>query len=347
MPQTPREIVTRCLKFERPERTPRDLWLLPWAGTRYPDTVQKIEAIFPNDIVRPDYFYPPSPRVQGDPYKIGYFTDEWGCQFRNIQDGVIGEVETPQLSDITDWKLVKPPYDQLPTTLQPARDQIRRYYESTDRFVIANCCPRPWERYQFVRGTENAMIDVMTQEPGVEELLQTIHDFYVKELEFWARMDVDALMFMDDWGAQNQLLIPPRIWRDLFKPLYKDYCDIAHSQGKFIFMHSDGFISEIYEDLVEIGVDALNSQLFCMDMTDLSRRVKGKITFWGEIDRQHVLPSANPQDGRDAVREVAKLLYDPNGGLIAEFEFGAGANPETALAIFDEWQKIDLENQGR
>lgn len=347
MPQTPREIVTRCLKFERPERTPRDLWLLPWAGDRYPETVHKIEELYPNDFARPDYLYPPFPRVKGDPYKAGYYTDEWACVFKNIQDGVIGEVETPQILDIADWKKVKPPYEQLPENPQPAKEQIRRFYESTDKFVLANCCPRPWERYQFLRGSENAMIDMMMPEEGGGDLLKAIHEFYMKELEFWVQTDVDAVMFMDDWGTQNQLLIPPRIWRELFRPLYKDYCDIVHAHGKFIFMHSDGHISEIYEDLVEVGVDAVNSQLFCMDMADLRQRVKGKITFWGEIDRQHVLPSTNPEDGREAVREVAKHLYDPSGGVIAQFEFGAGANPETALVIFDEWMKIDIENRNR
>jgi len=75
-------------------------------------------------------------------------------------------------------------------------------------------------------------------------------------------------------------------------------------------------------------------------MAELSRIAKGKITFWGEIDRQRVLTSDNPADGRQAVREVARHLYDPAGGIIAQFEFGAGANPETALVIFDEWEKV-------
>jgi len=105
-------------------------------------------------------------------------------------------------------------------------------------------------------------------------------------------------------------------------------------------MHSDGHIESIYPDLIETGVNALNSQLFCMDMEKLSNQYKGKITFWGEIDRQHVLPSPNPETGRQAVREVAKHLYDPKGGLIAQFEFGPGANPATAMAILDEWERV-------
>ena len=105
------------------------------------------------------------------------------------------------------------------------------------------------------------------------------------------------------------------------------------------------FGAEVYDDLIEVGVDAVNSQLFCMDMADLEKRAKGKITFWGEIDRQHVLPDPDPQAARDAVRKVAQYLYDPSGGMIAQFEFGPGANPECALAIFDEWAKVEAENR--
>jgi len=184
------------------------------------------------------------------------------------------------------------------------------------------------------------MIDVMEQETDLYHLLALIHEFSMKELEFWVTTDVDYVMFMDDWGSQQQLLIPPTIWRSLFKPLYRDYCDIARAHGKFVFMHSDGMIVEIYDDLIEIGVSAINSQLFCMDIVDLSRRAKGRITFWGEIDRQHVLCSDDPQAGRMAVRQVAESLYDPRGGLIAQFELGPGGNPVVAEAIFDEWEQV-------
>lgn len=341
--QTPREIVTRCLEFDYPERLPRDLWVLPWATSHHPEAVAELERRFPPDIVTVDYTYTPNERMKGDPYKQGIYIDEWGCVFENIQDGIIGEIKDPILKDISDWKRLKLPYEQLPKNGSEAYDTIRRYYENTDKFVKANCCPRPWERYQFLRGTENAMMDIMMPDEGARDLLKCIHDFYLAEMEFWVKTDVDAVMFMDDWGAQNQLLVPPRVWNELFKPLYKDYCDLAHAHDKYIFMHSDGHISEIYEPLIDVGVNAVNSQLFCMDMADLEKRAKGKITFWGEIDRQHILPSENPEDGRNGVRKVASHLYDASGGIIAQFEFGAGANPETAIAIFEEWKEVEKQ----
>ena len=337
---TSRERVRRCLRFEHPDRMPRELWYLPWAESHYPGTVRELNARFPGDFGGPANVYRPSPRVQGDAYVIGSHTDEWGCVFTSIQAGLIGEVRQPLLPEAGDWKQLKPPYETLPQDPAAARDAVNRSCAATERFVRASCCPRPWERYQFIRTTHRAMLDVMEPEEGFRDLLRVIHEFHLKELEFWVTTDVDGIMFMDDWGSQKQLLIPPRLWREHFKPLYREYCALAHAHGKPVFMHSDGCIQEVYADLVEVGVDALNSQLFCMDMADLARRAKGRITFWGEIDRQHVLPSPDPEAGRRAVREVARHFYDPRGGVIAQFEFGAGANPATALAIMEEWEAV-------
>jgi len=340
---TSRERIIKTLLFETPDRMPISIWLLPYAVTHHPETVKQIQREFPDDMTGANGHYNPSPRIKGDPYTIGAYTDEWGCVFDNIQSGAIGEVRKPLLENLDDWQtLVKPPYETLPSggARQIAIDKVNRQVAETTKFVTSGCCPRPWERYQFLRGTENAFIDVMDPDDSrVRGVIKTIHDFYLKELEFWIRTDVQSLNFMDDWGSQTQLLIPPPLWRELFKPLYQDYCDLARSSGKFSFMHSDGCIAAIYPDLVEIGVNALNSQVFCMDRKRLASIAKGRLAFWGEIDRQHVLTSPDPEVGRAAVRDYLQHFYDPRGGLFVQFEFGLGANPATVLAVLDEFRR--------
>ena len=327
------------MTFQNPERIPRDMWLLPWAADRYPEEAAKLQRLYPSDFCFAEFYYPASNKVKGDRYKIGVCTDEWGCNFVNIQDGVIGEVRKPIIEDIANYNMVAPPYDQLEFDHDAAYNTIKQLYNSTDKFMFANINPRPWERYQFLRGTENALMDVLMPDLGFKYLLGKINDFYLKEMEFWAASQVDAIRFMDDWGAQDRLLIDPAMWREFFKPIYKEYCEIAHANDKFIFMHTDGYVFDILEDLIEVGIDALNSQLFCMDIAEIGRRFKGKTTFWGEIDRQEVLTSSDPEDGRRAVRKVMEHLHQPSGGIIAQFEFGAGTNPATALAVIEEWEK--------
>jgi uroporphyrinogen decarboxylase len=347
--QSARERVTRCLTFTHPDRIPREMWLLPWTRDRYPSQISDILESYPSDFDDAPNVYRPSPRVRGNLFGVGEYVDEWGCRISNIEAGLEGEVRNPTLSDIREWRSVRPPYETLPEDLSAARDVVNRHCASTAAYVRTSdynwgrACPTPWERWQYLRGAQNALMDIMDVDADVRGLLKLIHDFYLFELEFWVSTDVDAVRLGDDWGSQTQLLIPPTVWRELFKPLYRDYCDLAHSHGKSVFFHSDGHITEIYDDLIEIGVDALNSQLFCMDLQDLARRAKGRITFWGEIDRQHVLPSTDPQVGRDAVREVARHLYEPAGGIIAQLSLGPGGNPAVAKAVFAEWEVVGRE----
>ena len=155
----------------------------------------------------------------------------------------------------------------------------------------------------------------------------------------WCSSNVDGIVFMDDWGANSSLLINPKTWRELFKPLYQEYVDLIHAAGKFAFFHSDGCIQSIYPNLVEIGIDAVNSQLFTMDIDELARLYKGKITFWGEIDRQHILPFGTPDEVRAAVRRVRAALDDGSGGVIAQCEWGKDNPAENVRAVYQAWME--------
>lgn len=151
-------------------------------------------------------------------------------------------------------------------------------------------------------------------------ILEKVHDFNCRMLNVWCKTNADGLFAMDDWGAQRSLLINPSIWKELFKPMYRDYSDIAHKYGKKLFFHSDGNTLDIIPELINIGFDAVNLQIFCIGIENIAQ-FKGKITFWGEIDRQHILPHGTHEQVDAAVRSVYETLW-ANGGAIAQCEFG-------------------------
>jgi len=201
---TPREIVRKTLDFDRPPRIPRQLWTLPWASARYPKELKEIETRFPADICgAPWSLKTPLPTV-GNPYQAGEYVDEWGCTFTNIQAGVIGEIKRPLIADWQDLAKLRAPVELLTVD----RAAVNAFCRGTDRWVTAGCCPRPWERLQFLRGTENAMMDVAAEEPKMLELLQRLHEFFLQKLELWAHTDVDSLMMMDDWAGNGRCLFP-------------------------------------------------------------------------------------------------------------------------------------------
>jgi len=329
---TSRGLVLDSLEFRSPERVPRQLWTLPWAGLNWPAELAAIRERYPDDIVTCPGFLREPLRTSGLEYEPGIFIDEWGCRFENRQAGIIGQVKVPALRDWAGLDRVRVPTERLTVDLGRVDDFCGR----SRAFVLAKTWSRPFELLQFLRGPENLYIDLAERPAGLDRLLEKIHAFYLEEMELWAGTEVDALVFADDWGGQDSLLVSPALWREMFKPLYRDYVGIAHRHGKYAFMHSDGHIAAILPDLVEIGLDALNAQLFTMDIAEIGRRFAGQLTFWGEIDRQRLLPYGTPAEIAAAVRTVRRAVWR-RGGAIAQCEFGIGARPENVAAVFEAW----------
>jgi len=330
-----RERVIATLKFQHPDRVPFDLWALPYISLFRKRELETLQAKYPSDIGRPELS--PAGGAEDELLKYsrpGMYVDEWGSTWDVAEPGVIGEVKHPALADWSALARFQPPWDLI-----RKRDSghANRFCERTDKFMLSSVCARPFERLQFLRGTESVFMDLAYDTPELRQTLAMVHEFYALDVSWWAKTNVDGVFLMDDWGTNQALLINPDMWRAIFKPLYREYCEIIHKAGKFVFFHSDGNIEAIYPDLVEIGVDALNSQLFCMDIEELGRRHRGKITFWGEIDRQHVLPFGTPEDVRKAVRRIRQSLWDPRGGVIAQCEWGKDNSRENISTVFDAW----------
>lgn len=329
-----RELVTRTLRFDAPDRVPRQLWLLPWAELNHPQAVARVRERYADDVVSSPLFLTEPLRVQGGRHAVGTYVDEWGCVFENVIEGIIGEVKEPILADWSNLERLRAPRERLTVD----RDEVNRFCAATDAFVLSGVFPRPFEQLQFLRGTENLLCDLLERPGELDALMRILHEFYLEELEVWASTDVDGLMFMDDWGSQASLLISPRLWRSMFRPLYEEFFRIAKARSKFIFFHSDGYILDILEDFVELGVDAINSQIFLHGLEEVGSRFAGRITLWGDFDRQHLLPKGTPDEIRDAARAMREHLWR-DGGLIAQCEFGPGAQPENVEAFLASWEK--------
>jgi uroporphyrinogen decarboxylase len=81
-----------------------------------------------------------------------------------------------------------------------------------------------------------------------------------------------------------------------------------------------------------------------MGAAELGHRFRGRLTFWGEIDRQEILPFGSAADVRRAVGEMREHLY-AGGGVIAQCEFGPGANPANVFEVFRTWAALDEGQQ--
>ncbi len=172
-----------------------------------------------------------------------------------------------------------------------------------------------FERAWTMRGMENLMIDFIEHEDFVRELLHTIADFNIKQIKRALTYDIDAVHFGDDWGQQHGLLMGPTIWRKFIKPELARMYAVAREAGKYVTIHSCGDVDELFDDLIEIGLNCFNPfQPEVMDVDNLFRKFRGQLAFHGGLSTQKTLPYGSAEDVRAETQHLLELGAD--GGYI-------------------------------
>ncbi len=133
-----------------------------------------------------------------------------------------------------------------------------------------------------------------------------------------AREYCDFLWIGDDFSSEKTLILSPESWRRIFKPALAKQVRAARDAGFYVMMHSCGAVSEVYKDLIEIGVNChigVQTSAHNMSAEYLAKNFGGEIVIFGAIDAQTVLINGTP---RDVENEVKKNLaiFEKCGGYI-------------------------------
>lgn len=334
---TSKERVLAALEFKSPDRIPKDIWILPAARMKYGEDLEDICNRFEVDIasmVGPfDHGFTP------EYYQVGQYMDPWGSLWTNLQAGVIGEVKNPVFKTYDEVDTYEPPISQFLMEWEENKENIAKKIQEArdkDKFVIGGWISL-FERMQFLRGTENLYCDIALEEEELFTLMEHVMKFERIYVDKWLEMDIDAMAFGDDWGSQRSLLVSPECWKRLFKPLYQELIDKIKAAGKKVFFHSDGYIMDLYPEFIELGVDAINSQLWCMGVENVAEKYAGQITFWGEISRQTTLPNGTPEEIQECADIMKKYLQVNGGGLIGQSEINRDVSLENVEALLKAW----------
>ena len=202
----------------------------------------------------------------------------------------------------------------------------------------------PFERAHAMQGMETFLMNMVTDRDFARALLEKIAH-YCKQLmgPFLEQLgdNVDIIKIGDDLGTQESLLISPKMYREILKPVHADFISFikARTRAKVLF-HSDGDVAPLVEDFIEIGVDILNpiqtSAGKMSDLGGLKKRFGNNIVFCGGIDSHRILPYGSVSDVREEVRRVIQLL-GPGGGCMigAVHTVMNDVPPENVLAMVD------------
>lgn len=171
----------------------------------------------------------------------------------------------------------------------------------------------------------------------IAELCKTLMGHFLRE----TADNIDMIKIGDDLGMQNSLLMSPKMYREIVKPIHADYISFIKSRTKAkLFFHTDGDVFPLIPDFIEMGVDVLNpiqtSAGKMSNLEELKKQFGRNIVFCGAIDTHRVLPFGTPDEVRAEVKRIIQILGKDGGYMLASVHTILPDVPaENVLAMVD------------
>lgn len=312
-----KSLLAKAITYDFPETLPVSIGMLPAAWMKYGAELQRVINEYPQffgevEVDLDEIGMPES-------YHSGSYTDEWGCVWENIEEG---------MESIVKGHPIKSEQDIFDLVIPPGRGG---YIPHGFMYLrLLDLC-----------GFELAMTLFAEEGPAIQTLIDKVLEYNCYQVEATLNRPGEIKYFGDDLGMQKGLAIGPERWRKYLKPCYKKLYGMvkANNSGKLIYMHTDGCIWEIMPDLIECGADMINPQYRANGLDNLVRVCKGKIPINLDLDRQ-LFPFATRSQIFDHVGECVEALYLPQGGLGLNAEFNFEIPLENIVAALDALEKF-------
>jgi len=326
---TPRERVLAALRLEQPDRVP---WVDNGIDDRLQIQIMGGTNFTPGDLCRKlklDGFGATFPIHGGyDPVEVSeeeipfasyYYPENVNFDFFNTY---LTETEDPDMGRefLTTRLIVSDESLSLLDTMLPDPDHPSRY-ERVENWL--NKYREDFATFARLDLGSGAVLQSM----GLEnfsyilvdnpQLIHTVHekfsDWALRTIAHLNESSFDFLWIMDDLAWNKGPFMSPKVFREFFLPHMKD---VAKTIKKPWVFHSDGNISPILDDLMELGMDALHPiQPDVMDIADIKLNYGDKLCLIGNIDLHYTLTRGSPEEVDAEVKERI-LAAGPNGGYI-------------------------------
>ncbi|NBZ87077.1 uroporphyrinogen decarboxylase family protein [Stagnihabitans tardus] len=166
-------------------------------------------------------------------------------------------------------------------------------------------------------GIENCWMHLGGQPDKMAAHFDRYADWLCVQVEELVAAGVDMMTLSDDWGSNGTMLFNPKAWRKLIKPYAGRVVAHAKSLGLPVNLHSDGYILQIVDDVIEMGFSSWHpvQESAGIDPAEVKAKWGDKITIYGSLD---VVDGLLKYDGDELDEYITQRfhIYAPGGGFI-------------------------------
>jgi uroporphyrinogen decarboxylase len=178
----------------------------------------------------------------------------------------------------------------------------------------------------------------------LERITATLDGLMQRALEAGGRYFDLVELPGDDYASNTGLLVSPAMFRRFIKPCLKRLVDTikGFNPALKVMLHSDGAITALLPDLIEIGVDMVHplEPLPATDLPAVKARFGDRLAFLGGIDISHAMPGRLEDVIAEARLRITQLAAGGGYILAPANHLQADVPPENVVALFREAQKF-------
>lgn len=338
---TSRERVIKTYNFQIPDRIPLDFCA---DEPVYDALIEKVGVENQLELMkylhidfrwaRPKWVGPEMKTLDGG--RTDYFwIPRKGIDFGYATEHPLAHTET--IKDVEDYNWPKPEYYDYDVYVEEAKKTREEGYA-----VYGGHWGWFFGAATDLVGMEKFMM-MMVDHPRVAfKVMEKITDFFYECSKIMFEKTkgyVDIFFTGDDYGQQQGPLLSLSMWRKLIKPHVKRLYSLAKEYNLYITQHSCGSITYVLDDLMELGLDAIEPvqvRAYDMDFEILAQRYGGRVVLQGSIDTQKTLPFGTEEDVRKEVLSRIKLFKDRGGFVLGPSQHLLSEIPlENILAMYD------------
>ena len=145
-----------------------------------------------------------------------------------------------------------------------------------------------------------------------------------------------AVLTYSDIAYKNKLLHSPEYLRREIFPRIKRLNDAWHEHGFKCLFHSDGYLMEVLDDLIEIGCDGLNplETVAGMSLKAVREQCGQKLFLAGGIDMSQLMANGTPEEVRAVCEQAIQDAY-PGYLMGSTTESDNSCKLENLIAMYD------------
>jgi Uroporphyrinogen decarboxylase (URO-D) len=148
-----------------------------------------------------------------------------------------------------------------------------------------------------------------------DRMIEAIYDPYIEwnctVVEKLQAIGFDFLVLYEDIAHGTGPLFSPRVYRERFLPKFKTLTDLIRIPWVY---HSDGDLSTVLDDLLLLGMNAINPiEPTAMDINEVKKKYGDRVVLWGNIDMVHTLYDGTLEEVDEEVRKRVRDIGEGGG----------------------------------